>query len=335
MKTQSAITEAASRKATRALACFASGIGAALLGTVLSVVAWVQGEEAHPWLRGVGTAFLVLIIPLLILAGFYLDDMEQTDHRRAVERAREDERGSAFVSLLGLVTLCLSLLLMAPVELRAQQTIFNVPNTDVLAKGKVYLELDVPFKISDDPANVVRRFSSLVPRIVVGAGGRVEVGLNLTGNLNPGPDSTTLVPAIKYKAYDGGDNGWAVVFGDNVFIPVRHKSYDIGNYFYAEASKTFSTKTRATFGGYHFSSDVVVAGAQRAGGQFGFEQPITPNFGLAADWYTGKHAAGYFTPGVIFKPHSRVTGYAGYSFGNSNLSKGNHFFLLELGYNFN
>jgi hypothetical protein len=332
MKKQRTTAEA-SRKATRAFACFISGIGAALLGTVLTVVAWMQGAEAHPWLRGVGTAFLVLIIPLLILAGFYLDDVEQATN--GAEQQRKSQRGSVFVSLLGVVTLLLDLLLIAPVELRAQQTIFNVPTTDVLDRGKVYGELDVPFKTSNDPANVVPRFSSFVPRIVVGVGNGAEVGLNLIGNINPGPDSTTLVPAIKYKAYDGGDNGWAVVFGDNVFIPVRNRSYDIGNYFYVQVSKTFKTKTRITAGSYHFSDNVVAAAAQRAGGQFGIEHPVTSSFGLAADWYTGKHAAGYFTPGVILKPHPRVTGYAGYSLGNANLRNGNHFFLLELGYNFN
>jgi hypothetical protein len=56
---------------------------------------------------------------------------------------------------------------------------------------------------------------------------------------------------------------------------------------------------------------------------------------FAADWFTGKHAAGYFTPGIVFKAGPRVTGYAGYSIGNQNVSGGNHFFLLELGYNFN
>ena len=55
---------------------------------------------------------------------------------------------------------------------------------------------------------------------------------------------------------------------------------------------------------------------------------------LAADYFTGKHAAGYFTPGVVFKVGPKVTGYAGYSISNLNPSRGNHFFLLELGYNF-
>lgn len=232
------------------------------------------------------------------------------------------------------VVVC-ALLCMLFSATHAQQTIFNVPSSDVLDKGKVYGELDVTFKPNDDPTNVVRRFSSLVPRVVIGTGGRVEIGLNVTGNINPGPDSTTLVPAMKYKAYDGGENGWAIVLGDNVFIPVRNKSYDIGNYIYAQASKTFSTKTRVTFGGYHFSDNVVAVGAQRAGGQFGFEQPITSNFGVAADWYTGKHASGYFTPGFNFKPHPKVIGYVGYSIGNSNVSNGNHFFYTAIGINFN
>lgn len=218
---------------------------------------------------------------------------------------------------------------------RAQQTIFNVPSSDVLDRGKVYGELDVTFKPNDDADNSVGRFSSFVPRIVVGTGGRAEVGLNLTGNVNPGPDSTALVAAVKLKAYDGGGNGWSIVLGDNVFIPVRNKSYDVGNYVYAQVSKSFKTKTRLTAGGYHFGDNVVAANAQRAGGQFAFEQPLTDKFGVAADWYTGKHAAGYFTPGFNFKPHPKVTGYVGYSIGNQDTSRGNHFFLLELGYNFN
>ena len=68
----------------------------------------------------------------------------------------------------------------------AQLTIFNVPSSDVLDKGKVYGELDVTFKPNDDDDNIVGRFSSFVPRVVVGTGGRVEIGLNITGNIQPG-----------------------------------------------------------------------------------------------------------------------------------------------------
>src|SRR5205814_10404556 len=59
---------------------------------------------------------------------------------------------------------------------RGQQTVFNVPTTDVLDKGKAYFELDISAKPNNSDA--LNKFSSFVPRVVVGAGGRVEVGLN-------------------------------------------------------------------------------------------------------------------------------------------------------------
>lgn len=221
-------------------------------------------------------------------------------------------------------------LLLAGGDLRAQQTIFNVPTTDVLDRGKVYAELDVSLKPTN--STLVNKFSSFVPRVVVGAGSRVEVGLNITGNIQPGADTTTLVPAVKWKPYQGKDNGIAIVLGDHLFFPVRNRSYNAGNY--AEISKTFKSGPRLTAGGYDFTRNVV-AGANRAGGQFGFEHPVNKKLTLAVDWFTGKHNAGYFTPGLVFKVGSKLTGYAGYSIGNQHAARGNHFFLLEVGYNFN
>jgi hypothetical protein len=214
----------------------------------------------------------------------------------------------------------------------AQQTIFNVPTTDVLDRGKVYAELDVSLKPTDSAS--VNKFSSFVPRVVVGAGSRIEFGLNLTGNVQPGADTTTLVPAFKWKSYQGKNNDVAIAVGDHLYFPVRNRAYNAGNYVYAEISKTFKSGTRVTAGGYDFTRNVV-ATANRAGGQFGFEQPLNKKLSFAADWFTGKHSAGYFTPGLVFKIGPKITGYAGYSIGNQNPSKGNHFFLLEVGYNFN
>ena len=202
----------------------------------------------------------------------------------------------------------------------------------MLDRGKVYFELDASFKPNDSQA--LGSFSSFVPRVVVGAGRRAEVGLNVTGNAQPGPDSTTLVPTFKFKAYDGGGNGWAVVAGDHVFIPVRNRAYRAGNYAYAEVGKTFKSGARLTAGAYDFTRRVVAA-ANRAGGQFGFERPINKRVTFAADYFTGGHAAGYFTPGFFFKLTPKVTGYASYQIGNRSPARGNNFFLLEVGYNAN
>ena len=228
------------------------------------------------------------------------------------------------------VALCLNAMCM---KSQAQETVFNVPTTDVLDKGKVYFELDASLKLNDSTA--VNKFSAFVPRLVVGAGHHIEAGVNILGNIQPGPDSTTISPTIKWKVYDGKDNGWAIVLGDNVFIPVHNRPYDAGTYSYVMTQKTFNKSTRIGFGGYFFSKNVVATNANRAGGQFTFEQPLNKKVTVAADWFTGRHSAGYFTPGVVFKVGSKVTGYAAYSIGNQNASRGNHFFLLEFGYNFN
>ena len=214
----------------------------------------------------------------------------------------------------------------------AQQTIFNVPSTDILDRGKVYFELDAAFKVNNQ--RDVRRFSSFVPRLVVGVGGNVEVGLNVNGNIQPGADATTLVPTVKYRFYQNAKKDVSVVAGTNVYIPVRNRAYRIGSYSYINASKTFNEKTRLTAGGYFYSKNVVAA-KSRAGAQFGFEHTVNPKFIVAADYLTGKHANGYFTPGFFYKPTPKVTGYFGYSIGNDNARGGNNFFLFEVGYNFN
>jgi hypothetical protein len=202
-----------------------------------------------------------------------------------------------------------SLMLLTVSGLSAQQTIFNVPSTDILDRGKVYAEFDAVFKTTNQSS--LGRFSSFVPRVVVGVGNDIEVGLNVTGNIQPGSDSTTLIPAVKWRVYNGGDNGWSVVVGDNLYVPVRNRSYKLGNYFYTQASKTFKSGTRLTAGAYHFSKNTVASNANRAGGQFGFEQVVNKYLNINADWYTGKHAAGYFTPGVAIKLHPKVAAYAG------------------------
>lgn len=211
---------------------------------------------------------------------------------------------------------------------RAQQTIFNVPTTDVLDHGKVYAELDAAFKPNDP------KFSSFVPRFVVGVGGNVEVGLNVTGNIQPGSDSTALVPTIKWKFYQNKKKDTALIAGTNFYVPVRNRSYRAGTYSYLAVSKTIN-KTRLTGGGYVATKNVFATNATRGGGQFGIEQTISSKLTLAADWITGRHSSGYFTPGVIYKPHPKVTAYLSYSLGNTNVRNGNHFFLFELGYNFN
>jgi hypothetical protein len=209
----------------------------------------------------------------------------------------------------------------------AQQTVFNVPSGDVLGRGKVYGEVDISYA----PDSAAGGFT---PRIVVGLGHGIEAGLNVNGISTPGPSQTTPAAAIKWKAYDGGGSGWAFLLGTDLFVPAQNRGYNAGNYSYAEFTKTWRTGTRATFGGYVFTRHVVASG-NRAGGQFALEQPAGKRLTLAADWFTGHHALGFVTPGVIVKVTRKLTWYGAYQIGNTGIRRGNHQFLTELGWNFN
>lgn len=192
------------------------GVIAAAFGTLLLTIAWATGDESSGLsLHGIGSILLLSTIPLLILGACCLDLVEKRGEKNQQSASKDSEGGDRLNGhsrlLVAVIVLFLVLLYGAHSNTQAQQTVFSVPTTDVLEKGKVYLELDISVKPNDSDA--VNKFSSFVPRLVVGAGGRVEVGLNVLGNIQPGPDSTTLAPALKWKVYEGKDNGWATIYG--------------------------------------------------------------------------------------------------------------------------
>jgi hypothetical protein len=209
----------------------------------------------------------------------------------------------------------------------AQETVFDVPSADVLDKGKVYGELDVTAR----PVDPVGTFT---PRVVVGIGHGIEIGVNFDGLSAPGVNQLEISPTIKWRVWKGATSGWSFYLGDDLFFPVYKRNYDVGIYFYSFFSKQWAHGTRIGLGGYDFTRHVV-ADANRAGGQFTFEQQINKRVTLAAEWYTGNQSAGYLNAGAIVKISSKLTLYAAYQVGNAGVTSGNHQFLGEAGYNFN
>jgi hypothetical protein len=208
----------------------------------------------------------------------------------------------------------------------AQETVFDVPSADVLDRGKVYGELDGTVR----PVNPMATFT---PRVVIGIGHNIEVGVNFDGLSAPNNGELSISPTIKWRPWHT-ESGWAFYCGDEVYFPVYNRTYNAGNYAYAMFVKQWGKKTRIGAGAYDFTRNVVAA-ANRAGGQFTIEQPITTRITLAAEWYTGNHAAGYVNAGAMWKITSKFTLYTAYQVGNAGVTAGNHQFLWELGYNFN
>lgn len=208
-----------------------------------------------------------------------------------------------------------------------QETVFDVPSADVLDKGKVYGELDGTVRVVDPLA-------TFTPRVVVGIGHQIEIGMNFDGLSAPTLDQLEISPTVKWLLWKSKTSRWSFFVGDDLFFPVRQRTYNSGNYAYASLAKEWKHGTRIGFGGYDFTRNVV-ANANRAGGQFTFEQQVNKRLTFAAEWYTGKQAAGYVSPGAIIKLNSKLTLYAAYQVGNAGVTKGNHQFLWEIGYNFN
>jgi hypothetical protein len=218
-------------------------------------------------------------------------------------------------------------MVLAAGSARGQETVFDVPSADILDKGKVYGELDGTVRSVDG-------YATFTPRVVVGIGHRIEVGANFNGLSEPTTGEWNLSPTAKWRVWSKDEAGWSFYVGDDLFFPVRERSYDAGNYVYAAFAKQWKEGTRLTFGAFDFTKNVVAA-ANRAGGQFTFEQPVNKRLTLAVEWYTGNHADGYVNPGAIVKVTSKLTLYAAYQIGNAGVTSGNHQFLWEIGYNFN
>jgi hypothetical protein len=208
-----------------------------------------------------------------------------------------------------------------------QETVFDVPSADILDKGKVYGELDGTLR----PVDFLSMFT---PRVVVGIGHGIEVGVNFDGLSAPGVDELEISPTVKWQLWKSQTSGFSFYVGDDLFIPVHMRTYDAGNYAYATFAKQWKHGTRITLGGYDFTRNVV-ASANRAGGQFTVEQSVNKRLTLAAEWYTGNTSVGYVNPGAIVKLSAKFTLYGAYQIGNAGVTNGNHQFLWELGYNFN
>jgi hypothetical protein len=222
--------------------------------------------------------------------------------------------------------LVLAALACVSTPVRAQETVFDVPSADVLDAGKVYGELDGTVRPVDPAA-------TFTPRVVIGVGHNIEVGVNFNGLAAPAVGQLDVSPTIKWRPWKS-DSGWSFFVGDDLFFPVYNRTYNAGNYAYASFAKEWKSGTRIGFGGYDFTRNVV-ASANRAGGQFTIEQRVTSRVTLAAEWYTGNQAVGYVNPGAIWKLTSKLTLYTAYQIGNSGVTNGNHQFLWEFGYNFN
>lgn len=226
----------------------------------------------------------------------------------------------------------------------AQSTIFNIPTTDTVIKGKVYAEFDF---LAQAPGTGASRTYLYNPRLVVGAPGNLEFGVNFpVYNTRASGNSAAngyIQPNAKWKFYENEKAGVAMAVGGLLNAPLNNgegqdswgllyglisKKIKTGNYgprFHAGAYGIVSANQDPTKGPVSFVGP-------RAGVILGYEQPAYKRISVVADWFSGKNGFGYFTPGIsIALPRSGLLN-AGTSIGNDswadgNVTKNRYFFI--------
>src|SRR5262249_732524 len=119
----------------------------------------------------------------------------------------------------------------------AQSTIFNIPTTDAVAPKKVYFEFDF---LSHMESQDKGGFQAYVPRVVVGVGKGVEVGLNVAATHSAAPTVVYAQPNIKWRFYANDDGGVAMSAGAIAYTPLKDRSAnDSFGLFYSNVSKKF------------------------------------------------------------------------------------------------
>jgi hypothetical protein len=197
----------------------------------------------------------------------------------------------------------------------AQSTIFNIPTTDVVAPKKVYFEFDF---LSHLESHDNGGFQTYDPRVVVGVGKGVEVGLNVAATNSAAPTVVYAQPNIKWRFYANEDSGMAMSAGAIAYTPLKDRSVnDSFGFFYGNISKKFKGDygPRLTVGGYGLGG-YDFAGLDKGGAIVGYEQPLAKRVSFVADWFSGKNGFGYATPGFSFALPKNQLINVGYSFGN-------------------
>ena len=212
----------------------------------------------------------------------------------------------------------------------AQTTIFNIPTTDVVAKGRRYFEFDLSAQIpKPDLRNRLYIYNF---RFVAGFGPSLEAGANIPFLYTSPTTSVFFEPNIKWRFWDNDKKGLAAAGGGILFKPFNQRGG--GTTFgllYAEASKKLKTSIygpRFHLGPYGIAHAGERWVGPKAGVIAGYEQPLWSKFSLVADWFSGKNTFGYFTPGLSFTLPGNSVFDAGYSLGNDSYHGNNNRLLV-------
>ena len=214
----------------------------------------------------------------------------------------------------------------------AQSTLFNIPSTDVVAPKKVYLEFDF---ISHFTSHANGGFQIYAPRAVFGVAKRVEAGINVSFVDTFAPDQPVYIsPNVKVQLYNNESNGVTVAAGGLLYTPIAHRAgADTYGFLYSVVSKKVKSEYGPRLTGGAYGLPGLSDGLGTKGGAIvGYEQPLSKRVSFVADWFSGKNAFGYATPGFSITLPKNSLFNIGYSIGNRG--RGNNALFAYYGITF-
>ena len=236
-------------------------------------------------------------------------------------------------SILGVLCLLITFISLNSDRAVAQSTLFNIPSTDVVAEKKVYFEFDF---VSHLERARDGGFQTYAPRMVVGLGRGVEVGVNVPVSDYGSAEPVEIQPNIKWQFYNNEEQGVAAAAGGILYVPVRDKraltltgtTDNFGLLYTVVSKKVKSTYGPRFHGGAYGLVGRTEGNGTRGGFIAGYEQPLHSKVNFVTDWLSGKGPSrfGYVTPGFAFTLPKNQLFYAGYSIGNQG-RKNNALFL--------
>lgn len=179
----------------------------------------------------------------------------------------------------------------------SQQTIINIPSSELLPAGEIVLKQSNRFRPFNDDG-----FVSLTPSFTMGVGRGFEISSGVGTNIS---DSTVVRGDFAAKKVWFLGSSSRLTLGGLV-SPYMNNGEKPDSMIYSHFSQRIKkTKTSLTAGAYLGGYNRMPNGL---GVMLGVEQVIIPNkFRLALDWMSGSESNGRLGVGFKYRPHSTVS----------------------------
>ena len=219
-------------------------------------------------------------------------------------------------------------LLVLSTSVTAQSVIISAPNTDITPKGEVMLAHESQWN-RFQTGNYWNSFTFGT----YGLSKNTELAATLYGLDRPATGNVALGVGLKHRwLHRTTASGWQWEGSAGFMSPLSVSGRGLGGWGFGNVSvRAPGVRTRVTVGPSYGSSQIFGRGTYST--LVGLEQPVSKQFSLVADWFSGTHDLAAAIGGFAWHPRRELVVILAYKVPN-NAASGKPAPLVELTYNF-